>query len=518
MREERMQWHPFLDWFDVRAGDVRYAADGRQALEEGPGGVRLTVEGPEKVAPFFRRERPWEALMLAHFCILHDEGRYRMWYNAWPDPDDPNVPSDLPLGADHCPAYVCYAESDDGINWNRPELGLCSYGGSTANNILFPAGYFRLNSLIRDPHAPEEERYKAIDTEGDWKLDGRPASNRQVRDFRHSLWKSKDMTEQQRARLEVTYLLRGATSPDGLHWTRLETPLGLDPVGFDTQNVLAYDSEDNRYLAYVRGHLNRRRLVSLCVSSDFQRGWSEAQPVMMTDAHDPPDDGIYTPGYCRYPGGTHHLMFPSIFHHASDTMDIQLAVSRDGANWHRPQRHPIVDCAAGNSGGERAFGMLMAAPGLLPLLGDRWGLGYAAYGRKHNQWDWDHYRPGGGADGEYWWAIWRPHRLMGLEAPDSGHFTLAQRVCTGERLLVNFKTQPGGWLRFELAQEVRGLGIPEQAPPLPNHSFERCEPLQGDSLSSPVTWQGTSDLSGLKGARLTVRVRMFRAKLFAFAI
>ena len=30
---------------------------------------------------------------------------------------------------------TCYAESQDGIHWDKPELGLCEWCGSTANNI-----------------------------------------------------------------------------------------------------------------------------------------------------------------------------------------------------------------------------------------------------------------------------------------------------------------------------------------------------------------------------------------------
>ena len=32
---------------------------------------------------------------------------------------------------------ICYAESHDGINWVRPDLGLVEYNGSSKNNIIF---------------------------------------------------------------------------------------------------------------------------------------------------------------------------------------------------------------------------------------------------------------------------------------------------------------------------------------------------------------------------------------------
>ena len=518
MGEEALSWNAFLDWYDVCAGYISYAEDSRQVSQEAPSGVRLAVQRPEKIGPFFRRERPWEALMLSYFSILHDGGRYRMWYSAYPDPEDPDLPSDHPLASSHCPEYVCYAESEDGVNWERPELGLCAYGGSTANNILFPAGYFGLNSLIRDPAAPEAEGYKSIDTDGEWRLDGRLVSNREVREFRRELWKGGDAAGEQASRLEVTYLLRGAVSPDGLRWTRLEEPLARDPGGFDTQNVIAYDAEANRYAAYVRGHIQGRRIVRRTVAAEFRGAWSEPQPVMMTDSHDAPHQDLYTAAYCRYPGGTHHLMFPSVFHRATDVLDIQLAVSRDGFNWSRPQRRPIIDRNLADAPAPSKFGMLFATPGLLPLGEERWGLGFTAYRRSHSQWDWEHYRPVGGPDGEYWWAVWPPHRLMALEAPAAAHLTLTERRCTGKQLLANFRTEPGGWIQFELARHAARSTDVDTAPPLPGHSFSQCDPLRGDSLAQPVTWAGSSDLSSLKGVNIAVRVRMFRTKLFAIAM
>ena len=63
----------------------------------------------------------WDAQAICYGTVLHDEGRYRMWYTAR-------------SGSTDC-AVCCYAESDDGITWERPNLGLFEYHGSTHNNI-----------------------------------------------------------------------------------------------------------------------------------------------------------------------------------------------------------------------------------------------------------------------------------------------------------------------------------------------------------------------------------------------
>ena len=63
----------------------------------------------------------WDSQAICYGTVLHDEGRYRMWYTAR-------------SGTTDC-AVCCYAESDDGITWERPNLGLFEYHGSRDNNI-----------------------------------------------------------------------------------------------------------------------------------------------------------------------------------------------------------------------------------------------------------------------------------------------------------------------------------------------------------------------------------------------
>ena len=53
-----------------------------------------------------------------------------------------------------------YAESKDGIHWEKPGLGICRYDGSTANNIMIHGGnLFGLFVNRDDPDA--SRRYKA---------------------------------------------------------------------------------------------------------------------------------------------------------------------------------------------------------------------------------------------------------------------------------------------------------------------------------------------------------------------
>ncbi len=59
--------------------------------------------------------------------VLLEGERFRIWYYAVHKVGDEGGMGVSP---------VCYAESDDGENWTRPELGQVEWKGSRANNLL----------------------------------------------------------------------------------------------------------------------------------------------------------------------------------------------------------------------------------------------------------------------------------------------------------------------------------------------------------------------------------------------
>ena len=67
--------------------------------------------------------------------VIRIDDELRMWYFGLGDRDDVN--------------RVCYAVSNDGVNWERPALGLVDYGGSKQNNLVdLPVGD---HSVIENP-------------------------------------------------------------------------------------------------------------------------------------------------------------------------------------------------------------------------------------------------------------------------------------------------------------------------------------------------------------------------------
>ena len=95
-----------------------------------------------------------------------------------------------------------------------------------------------------------------------------------------------------------------------------------------------------------------------------------------------------------------------------------------------------------------------------------------------------------------------------------GQCALVGRPCLGMNLVLNYKTEPGGWIRVELAKDTAGPG----GDPFAGFSLDECMPLHGDELDGMATWKVGADLSRLAGRSVVVRLRMFRAKLYATAI
>ena len=491
---------PFLDWYGIWPSHRKIEKNGAVWSQAPPRGVRLSIEPAEKSEIFFVGEREWEERANLNInTVLFENGRYRLWYGV----------SKLEDAAE---SFICYAESEDGFAWQRPELGLVTYEGSTRNNILCAREDLHLGSVFADPVAPPEERYKGIMPRGRYYRDGKFDPDLDKMRFKELLV-AMDLggvaPEERRRKLEIRQAVHGSVSADGIHWRNLEAPiLDVGNTALDTHNLGTFDRESGKYVAYLRGHIERRRLVRRAEGSDFRR-LEDPRPCLMCDPQDPIDDDIYNSCYCPYPGKPLHLMFPSFYHRIESTVDIQLAVSRDGYLWSRPERKPIIDLR----GEEGEYGTLYASPNLIGLDSGEWRLPFVANRHRHDFRERGEVYP---QDGEWRWARWREDRLVGLEASGEGAVTLVQRRCTGEKMLLNFRTESDGWVKAELVH-------PPETPPRAVEAFagfglEDGEILTGDELSRPVRWRGSSDLSALKGKEVSVRLHLYRAKLFSISL
>ena len=119
--------------------------------------VPVVQHSPEFRETVLTCDAPWEGDGCADGTVIKDGDIYRLYYIAWQMRTSPESKWQ------HKQIFICYAESDDGRRWKRPNLGLYEFNGSKANNILFESddvGVF----LDTNPDCPKGERYKMIRT------------------------------------------------------------------------------------------------------------------------------------------------------------------------------------------------------------------------------------------------------------------------------------------------------------------------------------------------------------------
>ena len=107
-------------------------------------GVTLTVEKPfQETTPVLTADKLWEDMGIGSFnTVAFENGAFRMWYSA------------IASGEDGQMEYMlCHAESEDGVHWNKPELGLIAFRGSKNNSIVAPPRMAGA-SVFRDDQGP----------------------------------------------------------------------------------------------------------------------------------------------------------------------------------------------------------------------------------------------------------------------------------------------------------------------------------------------------------------------------
>ena len=484
---------PLLSWDFVHVGALAWT-DERKALPcDVPRGVELRVEPATKSEPILARDRPWEQGQLCWAQVMADEGRYRMWYG-------------LILGRAPKREVLCYAESEDGVEWHKPELGIVEVSGSVKSNIVFAGPGAVHFSVAKCPHEPPDKRYRCMYFKS-W-FEGEPGEELDSDEGHHRLdVKNAAKPGESVPPVSLHGKMLGMDSPDGLHWTPIQNPI-LDEW-HDTHNICTYDEAAGVYRAYLRGFYGGRRAISYSETKDFER-WPSSRVIHHCNACDAPDESLYSNGYTRYPGRPDlHLLFPAVYHQSTDTVYGQLAVSRDGVNWSRLSRQAIVPIGGDDEpDGYNAY----PEPDLLRFRSDgKFRMLYHSSGIHHNEWYNETLRDGDYAS-VYRWAEWGEDRLAGVHAADEGELTIAPQAC-GDRLLVNFRAEPDGWVRFELVDRL--VWPPQAWPGIEGHRFEDMQPMTGDQTHAPVAWRGSPDLSSLAGKAVAVRVKLRKATLFS---
>ena len=118
-------------------------------------GTRLCLQHPvsRDVAIVF--DKPWEGNTSTYVTVFKDGDVVRMYYRG----------SNYDAATDkYSDQNVCYAESRDGLRFEKPELGLFAFEGSKKNNIVWQGVGCHNFAPFRDanPACPPAEKYKAV--------------------------------------------------------------------------------------------------------------------------------------------------------------------------------------------------------------------------------------------------------------------------------------------------------------------------------------------------------------------
>ncbi len=487
----------------IEIGSRRELFIDQALIGELKGGARQQLHHPVPREVALTHDEPWEGTGCSYHSIFQDGDIYRMYYKAW-DLDF----SKGYLNTGNHPLFCCYAESDDGIHWRKPDLGLYEFNGSKQNNITMTSGKLGpLNvdaghpAVFKDdnPNAPADAKYKAI------------------------------------FRSEKPNGLLPFKSPDGLNWTPMTDAPILHRIGaFDSQNLAFWDATIGKYRGYWRiftaGVTNDEewkpagiRAIRTAVSDDLIH-W---EPYTDLTYEDSPPEELYTNQIKPYHRAPHILIgLPTRYLDRgwSESMEALPALKERKLRSASSERYgtAITDAllmASRNGTHFTRWNEAFLRPGI--ERPDAWH-----YGQQYIGWqiiETPTGLPGGpnelslfSAEG-YWHgtgSITRRYSLrldgfVSVNSPaGSGNEMITQPVIfDGNSLNLNFATSAAGSIRVEI-QHPNGE-------PVPGYALSDCHELFGDTVDRVVGWKNGPDVSKLKGKPVRIRFELNDADLYS---
>lgn len=423
-------------------------------------GVERVLHSPTRQSVALEPEHPWEVGGLSYLIAFPDQGKYRGWYRADPMLQDSDYNS-----------ITCYAESDDGINWTKPNVGLIEFNGSKDNNIVWTEPGINLAPFKdANPDAKPEEQYKAF--------------------------------------IRVRRVMHALSSPDGLQWKMMREEPTLTDYPFDTLNLAFWDTWRREYVGYCRGVAGQGssdfftgvRWIRRATSKDFLN-WG---PLENIDCGDTPWEHFYTNSciqYERAPGT--YLMFPSRFVHdrvpnpewTYDTgvSDIVFMSSRDGSNFDRSFLEAFIRPGTDfNNWHDRGIyfevGILHTSDTEMTMYGMENAHLPTQRIRRYTLRTDGFVSVNGGFKG--------------------GEFTTRPLIFSGSSLELNYATSAVGSLKVEI-QNADGHAIP-------GFGLDDFPEKFGDEIDGKVSWNGGGDVSSLAGKPVRLRFLLKDADIYAF--
>ena len=435
--------------------------------------IRRTVHQPRKYEanPLVVPDKAWEGnrgSIIGPVWRDPQTGQFRMLYRThqgrFPLADG-NVAREALL----------YAQSSDGIEWTKPELGLHPWQGSAANNILGPQ--MQAHSLLYEPDDPDPaRRYKAL-----------------------------MVTREPRGKSKGVFNL--GTSPDGISWTKHPAAIALmsgrpaagfrgKQVGLGDTNSLLFDAKLGRYVWHTKVFVGGKRARAM-LESDALVHWTAPRVVLCADQLDPPDAQLYD---------MHPLPYESLWiaplrvyrWHEFKQVEIQLAHSRDGRHYARTADRQVFLPLGAEDAWDADYN-ICANPFFVDM-GDELWIYYT--GSRHPDRGYDEWQHRIGL------AVLPRDRFVSIDGAENAGIVVTRPLdLAGHYLHLNAAAARG---------RIRVAVLDEQGRAIPGLGLDDCIPLAEDALDVQVAWKGRDALD-VQG-RLRLQFELREAALFSFWI
>jgi hypothetical protein len=434
--------------------------------------IQFRFHRPEKHPknPLIICDKAWEmSLIICQAVERMKDGKLRMWYYSGDAQPENRKRS-----------YGCIAMSKDGINWEKPSLGIHEHNGSKKNNISCPDAAIGVITDADDP---------------------RP-------DFRY-VGKMRHQGTQ------------GASSPDGIHWTNRGV---IIPQSLDASST-HWDPVRKKYVASIKLGYKNRRYRGYAESDDFLN-WTDTYLMSDIDELDVKGDNVYSMSMFRYE--SLYLGLCKIYHvRTSDTCDVHLTVSHNCMHWERPFRaiggpkfdtkendvisypdphtQPFIPTGPPGSWEYGNSDQAYTAP---VRDGNRLLFYYTGRPVNHSGKHPDNCPRYKGKGGSIGLATLRLDGFVSANADASGGFIITKPITLdGNSLYVNANAAKGH-LKVEI--------LDSRMKPLPGFELSNARAIKSDKVRLKCQWKNIKNIPDLAGKTVRLKFHLDSARLFAF--
>lgn len=432
-------------------------------------GTHLEMHQPIDEGPVLYFDKPWEGPFCGYCTVIKDGDIFKLYYRGLPEAGKD--------GSDN--ETTCYAESKDGIAWNKPKLNLFERNGVKENNIILaenaPFSHNFSPFLDTNPNTQPQEKYKAL------------------------------------AGTKKTGLYR-FISPDGINWKKVgEDPVFTDGI-FDSQNVAFWSEVENCYVCYFRTWSGEgykgKRTVSRTTSKDFNV-WTK--PLKM-DFGESPMEHLYTNQTHAYFRAPHIYIAtaarfmpnrqvltkeeavalnvdPKYF---KDCSDVVLITSRGGNQYDRTFMESFIRPGIGlqnwvSRSNYPALNIVQTGPDEMSLYVNQDYAQPTAHLRRYSM------------------------RLDGFSSIKAnyigGEMITNPFTFTGDNLYINFATSAAGEIKVEILDDQDNV--------VDGFSKDDCQILIGNEIKKNVKWRSDQTVKELQGKVIKLRFFLKDADLYA---